>query len=337
MDRKQAGAFAGVSINLLVFPLDTLKTRLQSLPFQQTYTTTSGIMNRALWRGLYQGVGTVMLVTIPSSGVFFTTYEGLKYLLGGGASPTVGGGFLPHPVVHALSSSIAQLVNCAVVTPAEVLKQNAQMARTHGATPGSPRRETNKISSSSTIAVLRQLKRRPTQLWRGYTALAARDLPFTALQFPAFEYLRGALMARRSRLMNGGEPIEGIFERTWISALSAGIAGSAAAWLTTPFDVVKTRMMLEAGSGADDSLNAKCGSEKSLADTRDQRGWRGRRRSVFQIGKEVFLSEGTSGLFRGASIRALLTVLGNGLYMGCYEGAKLYLQRYEKAAEGGSV
>jgi hypothetical protein len=49
------------------------------------------------------------------------------------------------------------------------------------------------------------------------------------------------------------------------------------------------------------------------------------------VGKEVFQKEGARGLFRGGLVRATLTVLGNGLYMGCYEGAKLYLMADEEA------
>lgn len=306
-DRPQAGAAAGVSVNLLVFPLDTLKTRFQSDGFQQRYRSATAIADRVLWRKLYQGVGTVLLVAVPSSGVFFTTYEGLKYALDG--SP-----LLSQPIVHALSSSIAQLVNCAVVTPAEVLKQNAQML---GAQAGqaSGKKKNMKGAASATMTVLHQLKRHPATLWRGYSALAARDLPFTALQFPVFERFKEVLMAWRSSVkgddeLGGGG---GVFERAWISALSAGAAGSAAAWVTTPFDVVKTRMMLEATNTCNNNT----------------------RRSGFRVGKEVLLNEGVRGLFRGGLIRAAFTVVGNGLYMGCYEGAKLYLQ--EKSSEDGIV
>ena len=252
---------------------------------------------------MYQGVGTVLLVSVPSSGVFFTTYEGLKYVLGASPAGQDGGsskGMLPQAAVHAVSSSIAQLANCAVVTPAEVLKQNAQMLA------GSGGKDKTLRSSSATVMVLQQLKRQPTKLWRGYSALAARDLPFTALQFPAFERMKGVLIASRERergIEAGGVGVGvGVFERAWVAAVSAGAAGSAAAWVTTPFDVVKTRMMLEAGG--------KNGGVKMNA---------------FRVGKRVLHQEGARGLFRGGLVRAALTILGNGLYMGCYEAAKLYL------------
>ena len=292
----------------MIFPLDTLKTRLQSPSFQQTYRSASAIASKALWRNMYQGVGTVLLVTVPSSGVFFTTYEGLKHVLGGSSSTAQG--FLPLPAVHALSSAVAQLVNCAIVTPAEVLKQNAQMLAGGAAGDRTGTGTQGRTSSSATMTVMRQLRRHPTKLWRGYTALAARDLPFTALQFPAFEYMKGVLIARRSRAKEGRAV--GVLEQSWIAAISAGVAGSAAAWVTTPFDVIKTRMMLEAGGHREECLSASSNGGS-------------RRSSGFQVGKEVLRKEGLHGLFRGGLIRAGVTVVGNGLYMGCYEGAKMYL------------
>jgi solute carrier family 25 S-adenosylmethionine transporter 26 len=53
------------------------------------------------------------------------------------------------------------------------------------------------------MEVIRQLKKHPVKLWRGYSALVARDLPVAALQFPALEYLKKTLIARKSRLKGG--------------------------------------------------------------------------------------------------------------------------------------
>lgn len=62
-----AGAFAAFSVDLLVYPLDTIKTRLQSPEYRKRYTSaSSGAVNRSLFRGLYQGIGSVILATVPS-------------------------------------------------------------------------------------------------------------------------------------------------------------------------------------------------------------------------------------------------------------------------------
>ena len=63
-----AGAFAAFSVDLLVYPLDTLKTRIQSPEYRQRYVVqgSDSIRTSALFRGLYQGMGSVILATLPS-------------------------------------------------------------------------------------------------------------------------------------------------------------------------------------------------------------------------------------------------------------------------------
>merc|ERR1711939_813542 len=104
-----AGAFAAFTVDLLVYPLDTLKTRLQSPDYKKRFTNGSAntINRAALFRGLYQGVGSVIIATLPSSGAFFTTYEGAKHVLTE-YNPTVTGNthLLAQPVVHSAASSI---------------------------------------------------------------------------------------------------------------------------------------------------------------------------------------------------------------------------------------
>lgn len=65
---EQAGATAAFTVDLLVYPLDTLKTRFQSPDYQKIYYDASKntLNKRVLFRGLYQGVGSVILITIPS-------------------------------------------------------------------------------------------------------------------------------------------------------------------------------------------------------------------------------------------------------------------------------
>ncbi|EXJ58866.1 hypothetical protein A1O7_06296 [Cladophialophora yegresii CBS 114405] len=312
-----AGAFAAFTVDLLVYPLDTLKTRLQSQHFETLYKDAAGKTKPSLFRGLYQGVGSIILITIPSSGAFFTTYEALKFSINEAIPPnsTI---FLPQPAVHAVASGGAELVSCAVLTPAEVMKQNAQMLSSRG-----KRRSTS-------LEVFRHFQKHPSRLWRGYTALAARNLPFTGLQFPAFEYLKGYFLKRRMD-RNGGKPIDGIGERAVITATSAAIAGSGAAWITTPIDVIKTRIMLAAGSG-DDGLKSE---PKPKSPSLLQAGIQGSRKSGLVVAREVLNVEGFRGLFRGALLRAGWTTIGSGLYLGCYESGRHYLEKNRREAREG--
>ncbi len=298
-------------MDLLVYPLDTLKTRIQSPSYTKLYKNANGSTNRALYRGLYQGVGSIILITIPSSGAFFTTYEALKFALNEYIPPnsTL---YVPSAAINSISSAGAELVSCAILTPAEVLKQNAQMVM----------KGANSNRSSPTIEVLKHFRRRPAKLWNGYTALAARNLPFTALQFPVFEHLKQYFLARR-REKKDGEPVDGIFERARITAMSAAIAGSGAAWITTPIDVVKTRIMLAAGE--ETSKPSSEGSDKQVQKTPRKSGW--------LVGRDVLRSEGLKGIFRGAALRSIWTAMGSGLYLGVYEGGRFYLEDSRTASK----
>lgn len=119
------GAFAAFTVDLLVYPLDTLKTRFQSPDYKKIYYNVSqtAVNRKALFRGLYQGVGSVILITIPSSGAFFTTYEAVKSGLSK-ANPIWSGSLLiPQPFIHSAASATAELVSCFILTPAEVLNK----------------------------------------------------------------------------------------------------------------------------------------------------------------------------------------------------------------------
>jgi solute carrier family 25 (mitochondrial S-adenosylmethionine transporter), member 26 len=143
------------------------------------------------------------------------------------------------------------------------------------------------------------------RLFTGYTALAARNLPTTAIQFPLFEHLRARMWSSR-----GGEPSDpkdkDLLRVGFVSGVSAGSAGAFAAWVTTPSDVVKTRMMLSAGQDGND---------------------KGKRQGAWAVAGRVYEERGIRGFFRGALFRSIWTALGLGLYLGTYDMAKVWLRR----------
>jgi len=288
-----AGAVAAFTVDLLVYPLDTLKTRYQSQDFIKP---DSKATKPLAFRGLYQGVGSVILATLPAAGIFFSTYESGKRIFGE-ALP------IPDPLVQSLASSVAEMASCAVLAPAEVIKQNAQMLRSSQSGPH---------HESTSLRAFRELRRGgPRRLFTGYTALVARNLPFTALQFPLFEHLQATLWKRR-----GGEPDlreKSLLETGTICGTSAGTAGAFAAWITTPSDVVKTRMMLSAGEDRE-------GKSASETDGKTKRG-------AWAVTRQVWNERGLRGFFRGGLFRSAWTALGSGLYLGTYETSKVWLKR----------
>lgn len=211
--------------------------------------------------------------------------------------------------------------------------------------------------TNATIKTLRKFKSNPLALWRGYTALAGRNLPFTALQFPMFEKTKEVIKEyRRTNRLETGT----ILESGAITAFSAGSAGAVAAVVTTPVDVVKTRIMLaaaddpgrhapkpqhtvQAGSeGLVDALGKSIEASKNTASNVARqlnpvygpvkRG----KLSTWRVGAQIVSEQGWTGLWRGGALRAVWTFVGSGLYLGVYESGRTYLanRRGEHLLEG---
>ena len=152
--------------------------------------------------------------------------------------------------------------------------------------------------------------------------LAARNLPFTAMQFPMFEHLKQSILDyRREKKLSSGS----LLERGVITAISAGSAGSVAAVVTTPIDVVKTRVMLSAASSSE---------KKEPELERAVKAKREAKQGSWQITKEIVKTDGLKGLFRGAGLRGAWTAIGSGLYLSIYESGRSYLEQRRERNEG---
>ncbi|KAL2817788.1 mitochondrial carrier domain-containing protein [Aspergillus granulosus] len=347
LDIWLSGAVAVVTVDFLVYPVDTLKTRIQSPNYSAIYkdAATNTIRKNVLFSGLYQGVFSVVLSTIPASGAFFTTYENIK----AGLNKYNQSRSLPTPLINALSSSAAESVSCLLLTPAEVIKQNAQVinnANTStkigannggyglGTKPASGSGSARRRSRCVTLQVLQRFKSHPWKLWSGYSALLGRNLPFTGLNFPIFEFVKGELIKYKQQrhrhpnldLHKGnsgkqtkrGEPV---VERAVLTGIAASVSGSIASVVTTPIDVVKTRMMLAASSE---------GSVSGAGPESKQAG------SAWSFGKGIFRNEGVKGLFRGGMIRVVWTAVSLSIYLSIYEGGRFYLEKKRKSKGGAS-
>ena len=105
----QAGGAAGTAVDLLFFPIDTVKTRLQS---------AQGFVRAGGFKGIYKGIGSVVVGSAPggehcracrstlydrrAAAIFFSTYEMSKQSL-----PLHG---QLAPLNHMISASIGEIV-----------------------------------------------------------------------------------------------------------------------------------------------------------------------------------------------------------------------------------
>ena len=217
---------AGTTVDLSLYPIDTLKTRLQS---------SAGFYGSGGFRGVYAGVGSALVGAAPGAAFFFVSYESVKTMLKRKReqdAPLAAVGGLrvsdawAEPAEHMIAASVGEVAACAVRVPTEVVKQRAQA-----------------VQSPSSLAALRSILdlRRSVglgglwrEMYRGWNITLMREVPFTMIQFPLWEGMKG--------WRKGTQGDEGI------SAVESGffgsVAGAVAAGVTTPLDVLKTRMML---------------------------------------------------------------------------------------------
>ncbi|KAI6077281.1 S-adenosylmethionine mitochondrial carrier protein isoform X1 [Aix galericulata] len=108
-----AGGVAGVCVDLILFPLDTVKTRLQS---------PQGFWKAGGFRGIYAGVPSTAIGSFPNAAAFFITYENVKSVLPHGSASYL------TPVTHMVAASFGEVVACLIRVPSEVVKQRAQVS-----------------------------------------------------------------------------------------------------------------------------------------------------------------------------------------------------------------
>ncbi|RKF65938.1 Amino-acid transporter arg-13 [Erysiphe neolycopersici] len=77
-----AGASAGMSYNLISFPADTIKSRMQTLELgvekKSIWSETKAVWKHYGIRGYYRGCGITVMRSAPSSALIFCTFDGLK-------------------------------------------------------------------------------------------------------------------------------------------------------------------------------------------------------------------------------------------------------------------
>jgi solute carrier family 25 S-adenosylmethionine transporter 26 len=145
------------------------------------------------------------------------------------------------------------------------------------------------------------------------------------MQFPMFEHLKETIKNYRRKR---GTATGSLLETAIVTAVSAGSAGSVAAVITTPVDVVKTRIMLSAAGDSGEADTMK-GAEKAhakgqlAASLANEKGVV--QKSGITVAREVVRESGVKGLFRGAALRGAWTALGSGLYLGVYESGRVFL------------
>jgi solute carrier family 25 iron transporter 28/37 len=208
-----AGALAGITEHAVMFPIDSIKTRMQVFATSPAAVYT-GIGNaftrisstegmRALWRG----VSSVALGAGPAHAVHFGTYEAVKELAGGNAA---GNQWL----ATSLAGASATIASDALMNPFDVIKQRMQVHQ-------------SEFRSVFTALQVVYRKEGLAAFYVSYPTTLTMSIPFTAVQFTVYEHMK--------KLLNPSGDYSPVTHM-----IAGGMAGGVAAGVTTPLDVVKT-------------------------------------------------------------------------------------------------
>jgi len=227
-----AGALAGITEHAVMFPVDSIKTRMQ------VFTTSPAAMyssignaftriastegSRALWRG----VSSVILGAGPAHAVHFGTYEAVKELAGG--NETHGSQWL----ATSGAGAAATIASDALMNPFDVVKQRMQL-------------HNSEFRSIFTCARTVYRTEGIGAFYISYPTTLMMSIPFTAVQFSVYEHLKRFLNPQ-----NSYSPV--------VHMIAGGLSGAVAGAVTTPLDVAKTLLQTR-GTSHDPEIRASRG------------------------------------------------------------------------------
>jgi len=286
-----AGAFAGIMEHTVMFPVDSIKTRMQMF---RKGNLTQGILSsiskisssegaHALWRG----VSSVVLGAGPAHAVYFSVFEASKTFLCNKltSSPqtnrivTDGN----HPLIASCAGIAATVASDALMTPFDVLKQRMQAGGDAQSSSKRLLRTAKHIYTSEGI----------TAFYISYPTTLFTNIPFASLNFGFYEY--------SSQILNPEHTYN-----PYLHCVAGGIAGGIAAALTNPLDCVKTALQT-----------------RGIAETENLRNVTG-----FSSAARVLYKEGGIGSFtRGLKPRIIFNVPATAISWTAYEMAKEILLR----------
>jgi len=240
-----AGAAGGFTSGVVTCPLDVIKTKLQAQGGFRAGTTKtpsalvySGMLGtaRVIWKeeglkGMYRGLGPIILGYLPTWAVWFTVYGKSKEVLSDTSENQL--------LVNFCSSIIAGASSTMVTNPIWVIKTRLMSQVSRRATENTARPPWH---YKSTLDAARKMYRTEGMLsfYSGLTP-ALLGLTHVAIQFPAYEYLRTKFTGQGM-----GVQAEGDQSSHWFGILSASVLSKMMASSTTyPHEVIRTRLQTQ--------------------------------------------------------------------------------------------
>ncbi|XP_028395324.1 calcium-binding mitochondrial carrier protein Aralar2-like isoform X2 [Dendronephthya gigantea] len=272
--RFVVGGIGGATGVTAVYPIDLVKTRMQNQRavsaeerlYKNSFDCFFKVLRNEGFRGLYRGIIPQLIGVSPEKAIKLSTNDFVRDRL------KAEDGFLTLSA-EIVAGGCAGASQVMFTNPIEIVKIRLQVAGESG----------QKINAVQTVREL-GLK----GLYKGARACFLRDIPFSAIYFPVYAHLKSSFSDE-----NG-------FTKWYNLLAAAAIAGCPAAFLCTPFDVIKTRLQVKARQG--------------------QESYRG----VFDAASKIWRQEGGRAFWKGGPARVFRSSPQFGVTLLTYE----IIQRY---------
>ncbi|KAK9367543.1 mitochondrial carrier domain-containing protein [Lipomyces kononenkoae] len=325
-----AGGLGGGMGDSCMHSLDTVKTRQQAAPNVTKYKSmlqayANIFREEGIRKGLYGGFVPAMWGSLPGTTIFFGTYEFTK------RNMIVYG--VPETLTHLASGFVGDLAASCIYVPSEVLKTRLQLQG----------RYNNKHFHSGynykgTWDAIKSIIRVEgwSALFFGYKATLLRDLPFSALQLAFYEKFRST-----TQTIVGSRDIGHVGE-----LLTGAAAGGLAGVITTPMDVIKTRIQTQLDGESVAVAAPSPAINRSIANVSGGRKQlhssaptfiqatnfepplttvKIKSDSMLQALRTIYKAEGVSGLFAGVGPRFVWTSVQSSIMLFAYQSILKFL------------
>ncbi|KAJ1914049.1 Carrier protein, mitochondrial [Tieghemiomyces parasiticus] len=278
----------------------------QALPSRQHLTGTldgiAKIFRHEGFTGLWRGLSPTLLMSVPTTVIYFVGYDHLREYLGAR---------LRHrPDLDAYApfaaGAVARALSVSVISPLELVRTRMQSSASHSLP----------VVLRGLLTMTRSLG--ATSLWRGLAPTLWRDVPFSAIYWTSYEFLRHRFTHHfyRGNAMGLSQS-----ENFRVSFLSGALSGMLAATVTIPFDVAKTRRQIDLAIG-----HPAGQSTPTIAiNSRTNEG-------TLRLMRRIAEQEGVSALYRGLTARLIKSAPACAIMISSYEvGKKFFSHRQAQA------
>ncbi|XP_065091597.1 probable mitochondrial glutathione transporter SLC25A40 [Ochlerotatus camptorhynchus] len=242
-------------------------------------------------KSLWSGLSPTLVLALPTTVIYFVAYEQFRlrlkdfYLRKRDKSTELP---LWFPLI---AGGSARVLAVTIVNPLELIRTKMQSEKLSYTEVGQGFRSMLKVHGI-------------LGLWKGFFPTILRDVPFSGIYWTTYETLK--------KHSNVTQPTFGF------SFVSGAISGGIAAFLTVPFDVVKTHQQIEFG-------------EKFLYAENGEKRKPQKSSGMFETMRNIYVRNGVKGLFSGLTPRLVKVAPACAIMIASFEYGKNFFYNYNVA------